>query len=380
MSVQVQGVCEPRLDSLRSLLEGNLAADEELGFSVAVDIDGRLVADLWGGHADAARSRRWDRDTVVNVWSSTKAVTSLAALVLVDRGWLDVDAPVARYWPEFAAAGKDGVLVRHVLGHTSGVSGWDQPFTLEDMCDLEGSTARLAEQKPWWEPGTASGYHANSYGHLVGELVRRTTGSSLTEFVRTEIAEPLGADFQIGLREADESRAAEIVPPPPHAFDFAALDPQSVVIKTFTSPLFPAETVNTAPWRQAEIGAVNGHGNARSLCRILSALALDGAVDGHQLLSPPTIELVFREQARGTDLVLGLPMRFGIGFGLPEPACLPYVPEGRVCFCAGYGGSLNVVDLDRRLTISYVMNKMNPGIIGSDRSAEYVSAVYDALG
>lgn len=379
MSVPVQGGSDARFDALRSLLTDNLAADRELGVSVAVDVDGELVADLWGGHADPARSRPWGRDTVVNVWSSTKTVTSLAALVLVDRGELDVDAPVARYWPEFAAHGKDGVLVRHVLGNTSGVSGWDQPFALEDLYDLERSTARLAGQAPWWEPGTASGYHANDYGHLVGELVRRTTGMSLREFVRTEIAEPLGADFQIGLRESDDARAAQIVPPPPLPFDFAALDPQSVIIKTFTSPLFPAETVNTVPWRRAEIGGVNGHGNARALCRILSALALDGVVDGHRLLSPATIELVFREQARGTDLVLGIPLRWGIGFGLPEPATLPYVPEGRVCFWGGYGGSLNVVDLDRRLTISYVMNKMNAGIIGSDRSAEYVTAVYDAL-
>lgn len=379
MSVPVEGVSEPRFDPLRALLSQNLASDKELGVSLAVNLNGEVVADLWGGFADPARSRPWAHDTVVNVWSSTKTVTSLAALVLVDRGWLDVDAPVGRYWPEFTANGKDGVLVRHVLGNTSGVSGWDQPFALEDLYDLERSTGRLAQQAPWWEPGTASGYHANSYGHLVGELVRRTTGSSLTEFVRTELAEPLGADFQIGLRETDDARAAQIVPPPPHPFDFAALDPASIMIKTFTSPLFPAETVNTTAWRRAEIGAVNGHGNARALCRILSALALGGSVDGRRLLSPATIELVFREQAHGTDLVLGIPLRWGIGFALPEPASLPYIPEGRVCFWGGYGGSLNVIDRDRRLTISYVMNKMNAGILGSDRSAEYVTAIYDAL-
>ena len=379
MSVSVNGVSHSRFDVLRSLLADNLAADEELGVSVAVDLDGEVVADLWGGHADPARLRPWAQDTVVNVWSSTKTVTSLAALMLVDRGLLDVDATVAQYWPEFAAAGKDGVLVRHLLGNTSGVSGWNPPFVLEDLYDLERSTRRLAEQAPWWEPGTASGYHANTYGHLVGELVRRTTGSSLTEFVRTEIAEPLGADFQIGLLEVDDARAAEIVPPPPHPFDFAAMDPESVIVKTFTSPVFPAETVNTLPWRRAEIGAVNGHGNARALCRILSVLALGGSVDGHRLLSPATIGLIFREQARGTDLVLGIPIRFGIGFGLSGSASLPYVPDGRVCFWGGYGGSFNVVDLDRRLTISYVMNKMNTGIIGSDRSAEYVTAVYDAI-
>lgn len=379
MSVPVEGSNDPRFDALRSLLADNLASDKELGVSVAVDVDGEQVVDLWGGFADTAGTRPWTADTVVNVWSSSKMVLGLAALVLVDRGQLDVDAPVAQYWPEFAANGKDGVLVRHVLGHTSGVSGWDQPFTLEDMYDLGRATQRLAEQAPWWEPGSASGYHANDLGHLVGELVRRVTGLSLSEFVRTELAEPLSADFQVGLRPEDDGRAAEIVPPPPHGMDFSALDPESVMIKTFTSPMFPAETVNSEAWRRAELGAVNGHSNARGMCRLLSPLALGGSGRGHRLLGPGTIDLIFREQARGADLVLGIPLRWGIGFGLPEPATLPYIPDGRVCFWGGYGGSMTVIDTDRRLTVSYVMNKMNAGIIGSERSAEYISAVYDAI-
>ncbi len=379
MSLPVEGFCEPRFEALRSLLAENLDTGKELGLSVAVNVDGQVVADLWGGFADVARTRPWAEDTVVNTWSSTKMVTNLAALVLADRGELDVHAPVARYWPEFAANGKEGVLVRHVLSHTSGVAGWDQPMTLADMYDLEGSTARLAEQAPWWAPGTASGYHANDQGHLVGELVRRITGSSLTEFVRTQIAEPLGADFQIGLRPEDDDRAAELVPPPPHNIDFAALDPESAAVKTLTSPIFPAEEANSIAWRRAELGAVNGHGNARALCRVLSPLALGGAADGHRLLDPATIELVFEEQAHGVDLVLGIPLRWGIGFGLPEPASLPYIPDGRVCFWGGYGGSMTVVDLDRRMTISYVMNQMSAGLIGSERSAEYVSAAYAAL-
>src|SRR5262249_22770625 len=162
---------------------------------------------------------------IVNVWSSTKTVTALAALTLVERGLLDVHAPVARYWPEFAQNGKDRIEVRHVMAHTSGVSGWDPPFTMEDLYDLEASTARLAAQARWWEPGTASGYHGTTFGHLIGELVRRTSGKSLTRFVAEELAGPLDADFQIGARETDGDRIAPIVPPPPLPFDLSAIDP-----------------------------------------------------------------------------------------------------------------------------------------------------------
>ena len=380
MSVQVQGENQPRYNKLRAALADNLASGEELGASVAVDVDGERVVDLWGGFADSARSNPWREDTVVNVWSASKPVINLAVLVLADRGLVDVDAPVARYWPEFAANGKEGVLVRHVMSHTSGVSGWDQPITLQDMYDVERATDLLAQQAPWWEPGTASGYHSNNQGHLIDGLVRRVTGGTpLADFVRTELAEPLGADFQIGLRAEDDDRAAEITPPPPHNIDFSALDPASVMLRTFANPYFPAEAVNTVEWRRARLGAVGGHGNARSLCQILSTVALGGTVNGHRLLSQETVDLVFKEQASGTDLVLGVPVRWGMGFGLPEPATVPYVPQGRVAFWFGYGGSCTVVDADRRMTVSYAMNKMGAGIIGSERSAQYVAAAYDAL-
>lgn len=173
---QLQGTCHEQFQAVRAALEANLRTGEELGASLVVDVDGEAVVDLWGGHRDTDRSTAWTRDTISNVWSSTKTVTSLAALMLLDRGELDVDAPVSKYWPEFAAAGKGDVEVRHLLAHTSGVSGWALPFTVEQMYDWDASTQRLAGQAPWWEPGTASGYHAGNYGHLVGELVRRVSG------------------------------------------------------------------------------------------------------------------------------------------------------------------------------------------------------------
>lgn len=373
----VHGTARPRFDAVRAALQQNLDSGEELGASLVVDIDGERVVDLWGGHRDRARTLAWDEHTVTNVWSVTKTVTSLAALLLVDSGDLDVHAPVARYWPEFAANGKQDVQVRHLLAHTSGVAGLDGPATVTDLYDTEEATARLARQAPWWRPGTASGYHIFSYGHLIGELVRRTTGRSLKEFVAEEIAGPLAADFRIGADERDRHRIAEVVPPPPLALD---LPPGSPAAKAMNGPAVDAAVANTPRWRAADIGAANGHGNARSVARILSVLARGGETDGPRLLGPRTVDTVFNVQADGTDLVNGLPLRWGVGYALPRSQAVPWIPDGRIAFWGGWGGSMIIMDLDRRMTISYVMNRMSAGILGSARSAAYVRAVYDAVG
>jgi CubicO group peptidase (beta-lactamase class C family) len=306
-------------------------------------------------------------------------VLALAAMMLHDRGLIDVYAPVATYWPEFAANGKEHVQVRHLLSHTSGVSGWDAPFAVEDLYDEPAASARLAAQAPWWEPGTASGYHALNQGHLVGEVIRRVTGRTFKEFVRDEIAGPLGADFQIGLARSDYGRVSNVVPPPPLPLDFEALGPDSIVVKTFTAPAADATAAWSDGWRAADIGAVNGHGNARSLARIQSVVANGGALDGVRLLSPETIELIFDQQSDGIDLVLGVPLRFGIGWSLSIPETVPYIPDGRLCFWGGWGGSLVIDDLDRRMVVSYMMNRMGPGLIGSPRAAAYVTAAYDSV-
>jgi CubicO group peptidase (beta-lactamase class C family) len=374
----VNGTCDPRFDGVRAALAANLGSGEELGASLVIDIDGQRAVDIWGGYRDAGRTAAWAQDTITNVWSSTKTVTSLAALMLADRGQLDVYAPVADYWPEFAAAGKQDVRVRHLLSHTSGVSGLDQPAAVEDLYDWEKSTSRMAAQAPWWEPGTASGYHALNFGHLVGEVVRRVSGKPLKQFVAEEIAGPLGADFQIGAVPADWGRIADVIPPPPLPFDLASLGTDSPTYKTMTGPGPDAAVANTAGWRGADIGAANGHGNARSVARIMSVLARGGEVDGVRLLGPDTIDLIFDEQASGVDVVLGVPLRWGIGYGLPQES-LPWIPMGKVCFWGGWGGSVIIMDLDRRMTISYMMSKMGPGIIGSERSAAYTQAIYDAV-
>ena len=380
MPSAVHGHADARFDKVADALAEEIASGAEVGAAIAVDIDGESVLDVWGGHADAAKTVAWERDTIVNVWSSTKTVTSLAALILADRGLLDLDAPVARYWPQFAANGKQDVKVRHVLSYTSGVAGWQEPMTIDDLYDWDRATSMLAAQAPWWEPGTASGYHALNYGFLVGELVRRTAGMSLKDFVRDEIAGPLDADFQIGAKRSDAGRIAELIPPPPFDIPFDALPEDNPMRKTLTNPAPEAATAHSAAWREADLGAVNGHGNARSLARMLSPVSLGGRANGVELLSAPTIERIFDAQSHGPDLVLAAPLKMGIGFGLATPQVLPFVPpEEKVCFWGGWGGSVVLINPDRRTTAAYVMNRMGQGTLGNERTARYAKLVYEAL-
>ena len=377
-SSQVEGTCDPKFEAMREILQRNLDSGADLGASVAVVVEGQPVVDLWGGWADTEQTQPWERDTITNVWSSTKTMMALSALVLVERGELDVYAPVARYWPEFAANGKENIEVRHLLSHTSGVSGWAQPVVVEDIYDWEKSTSMLAGQAPWWEPGTDSGYHALNQGHLVGEVIRRITGLKLGEFFAKEIAGPLGADFHIGLDPSEFHRVSNVVPPPPLPIDFEALDMDSVMVKTFTGPSPDASVSWTPEWRQADIGAANGHGNARSVARVQSVISNGGQVDGISLLSPDTIDLIFDEQANGVDLVLGVASRFGIGYGLPNEL-MPVPPDSRICFWGGWGGSLVVNDLDHRATVTYMMNRMEGGLVGDVRGFELVIAALSAV-
>jgi len=363
---EVQGSCDARFEKMREVLAANLESGADVGASAAVVLDGELIVDIWGGWVDEAHSAPWQHDTITNVWSSTKTQMALCALMLADRGQLDLDATVATYWPEFAANGKEGVLVKHLLSHTSGVSGWDQPITVEDIYDWETSTAKLAAQAPWWEPGTASGYHALNQGHLVGEVIRRITGKKLGEFFRDEVAVPLGIDFHIGLPESEFARVSNVIPPPPLPIDMSLLDPNMVVVKTFTGPAPGAEASWTKEWRQADIGAANGHGNARSIALAQSAISNGGVALGHRLLSDATIDRIFEVQAEGVDQVLMVPAKFGIGYGLATDA-MPFVPDRRVCVWGGWGGSLVINDLDNRMTITYVMNRMEGGLVGDER-------------
>ncbi|MGD9704467.1 MAG: serine hydrolase domain-containing protein [Acidimicrobiia bacterium] len=373
---EIHGTCDERFAPVRAAFERNFEKGLDVGASAAVTIDGEFVVDIWAGHTDEDRTQPWERDTIINVWSTTKTMTALCALVLADRGELDFHSPVARYWPEFAAAGKAGVQVRHLMSHSAGLSGWNQPVTEADIYDWEKSTSMLAAQEPWWEPGTASGYHAITQGHLVGEVVRRITGQTLGQFFAAEIAGPLGADFHIGLPAEHDHRTARVFPPPALPIDLLPTD--SIPFKTFTGPPLRAEASWEDAWRRAEIPAANGQGNARSVAAVQSLVACGGSLGGVTLLSPQGCDRIFEVQSVGTDLVLGVPVRYGMGYGIIGEE-MPLGPSTKACFWGGWGGSIVIVDLENRMCVTYVMNRMGEGTLGDERGAGIVVGAYEAI-
>ena len=376
---EIHGTFDPKFEQVRDAFATNFSEGPEVGASVSVTVEGETVVDLWGGYADEAKTKPWERDTIVNVYSTTKTMTALCALTLADRGAIDLHAPVAKYWPEFAQNGKEAIEVRHLLGHTAGLSGWQEKITVEDLYDWEKATSLLAAQAPWWEPGTASGYHSISQGYLVGEVVRRASGKSLGTFFRDEIAGPLHADFHIGLDPKDDARVGELIPPAANPMADAMPDENSVAAKTFINPVLTALEPRTAPWRRAEIPAAGGIGNARSVARAQSVLANGGEFDGVRILSAKGCDAVFEEQSNGTDLVLGTPIRFGMGYGLNH-ADVPLGPNPRTCFWGGWGGSVVINDFDARVCIAYVPNFMESSTMGDIRSVRITNAVFASLG
>ncbi|OHF01589.1 beta-lactamase [Colletotrichum orchidophilum] len=382
---QAHGTCDPKFQQVRKQLQDNIDSGAEVGAAIAVNIDGQDVVDLWGGFTDKERTRPWADDTIVTIFSSTKTVLSLAVLILIDRKVLSINDKVSKHWPEFAANGKGDIEIRHILSHTSGVSGWDAdgPLSFDDISNLDEAAAKLATQAPWWEPGTASGYHSYTFGHLLAAIVRRATGSTLRDFVVDEIVKPLDADFHFGVSEEELFRTTNIIPAPmPTLSPGMGPQPGSITFKTMNPPPFPSDFGNGPAWRRGDILAGSGHANARALMRILSTLSLGGIVDGKRLLSQETINLIFEQQSNGIDLVIGAPIRFGVGFGITGEGgttVSDFLPNGRVCFWGGLGGSFVVMDLDRKLTITYVMNKMSMTGLGNTAVRSYIKAIYKAL-
>ncbi len=377
--VEVHGFVKPGFEPVRDAFVSNFEKGLESGASAAVTKDGEFVVDIWAGEADPT-GRAWEEDTIVNVYSTTKTMAAISVLVLADRGLVNLSAPVAKYWPEFAANGKEGVTVSHVMSHSAGLSGFEPPLeSVEFLYDWDAVCARLAAQAPWWEPGTASGYHAVTQGYLQGEIVRRITGKSIGTFFREEIAEPLGADFHIGLDAKHDARVGELVPPKFGLGGGASpAAPGSIAARTFGGAPMTAKEPRTREWRGAEIPAAGGTGNARSVSRVHSALACGGSVDGVRLMSEAGVERARQEQIRGTDLVMGAPLVFGNGFGLND-ASFPISPNPRAFFWGGWGGSLAIIDLDARATISYVMNRMESDLMGDQRGGGIAAAAYAAL-
>ena len=364
---EIHGVCRPEFEPVRDAFAANFDQGNELGASVGVTLHGEPVVDMWAGDA-TSDGKPWDRDTITNVWSTTKTMAAICMLLLADRGEIDFEAPVADYWPEFKANGKENVTVGMVMGHTAGLPGWNPAIAAEDIYDWDLAVANLAAEATWWEPGTRSGYHAITQGFLEGEIVRRVTGRTIGTYFREEIAGPLGADFHIGLPESEEPRVAQLIGPTGSIDQLMGIDLDSIAVRALLScPLTGAEP-NDRQWRAAEIPAAGGTSNARAVARIHSMIANGGEVDGIRLLSPEGIERIFVERASGVDLVLGMDFRMGTGFGLMNDS-VPLSPNPRACFWGGWGGSIAVIDCDTGLSVAYVMNRMADGLVGDLRGA-----------
>ncbi len=389
--IPIHGECDARFSRVRGVFEQNFESGGELGAAVAVTLNGEPVIDLWGGYVDKERTREWERDTIVNVYSTTKGMTAICAHQLVDRGLLDLDAPVARYWPEFAAAGKETLPVRWLLSHQAGLPAVEKPLPERARFDWDVMTSALAEQKPWWEPGTRHGYHALTFGYLVGEVVRRVGGRSLGTWFREHVAEPLELDFHIGFGPELDARVSDIhsaargdpsAAPEGPLRDMMEqmLDPTTMTGAAFNNPPLPEGTANTREWRAAEIPAANGHGTARALARVYGALSLGGELDGVRVLETESIERALQEHAFGPDAVLGqMPMRFGLGFMLRQDF-MPMGPNPRAFGHPGAGGSIGMGDLDAKVGFGYTMNRMQQGLIGSAGGFAMIAAFYEQLG
>jgi CubicO group peptidase (beta-lactamase class C family) len=387
---EVHGRCEPGFESLRRALADVMATGAEVGAALAVYVGKQPVVDLWAGYQDSARTRPWDEHTIVNLYSVGKAVTAVCALRLAEGGALDLDAPVSRYWPEFAQSGKQHLPVRYLFSHQAGLPAVFRPLPPGSALQWEAMTDALAAQEPWWEPGTAHGYHVNTFGFLIGEVVRRITGKSLGAYLRDEIADPAGIDFLIGFGPGLDARCADVIPPRPgpdteetsrmFRGDLASLAGfQRMRLGAYRNPpeLSGLGVINSREWRAAEVPSTNGHGSARAVARLYAALAGDGRLDGVHILSPATIEMAIAEQVYGEDAVLQRPTRFGLGFQLTM-AERRLGPGPRAFGHFGAGGSLGFADPDAHVSFAYAMNQGRGGW-QHKHVRHLIDLVYEAL-
>jgi CubicO group peptidase (beta-lactamase class C family) len=381
--VPIEGQCDPRFAPVRDAFAGNFARHGERGAAVCLSVDGRVVVDLCGGWADADTGRPWAPDTLVNMFSVGKAMTALCTVLLVSDGVLDGDAPVARYWPAFAAAGKEAVTVRQVLSHQAGLPAIGHRLEPGAMLDWSVMCQALAAEAPWWEPGSAHGYHVNTFGYLVGEVIRRVSGQRFGPFFRDRVARPLGADVHFGLGPADDGRVAPFLghdsPSPEREPEDLSRD-QLMEYNAYANPsgLSGMGVVNSRAWRAAEIPSTNGHASARGVARVFGALAGGGSLDGVRLTDPDALRAATTEQVRGEDLILHRASRFGLGFQLTQPE-RPIGPNPGAFGHFGAGGSLGFCDPTAGVAFGYVMNTMGPRW-QNPRNRALIDAVYASLG
>ena len=401
----INGYCDERFVEAKKIFEESINSGFELGCAITLEVEGEVVLDLWGGHSDLDKTEEWKEDTIVNVFSTTKGMAAMCLLQLVEKGLIDLDSPVSQYWPEFAAGGKEAIPVRYLLCHKSGLCGVREPLDQGSFSDWELICSELAKQEPFWEPGTAHGYHAITYGHLVGEVVRRVSGKSIGQYFNDEIAVPLNLDFWIGLPEDKFNRVTDINPDKPGLLQKILMPilsklPRSLapgplkMLLDFTDPTTPAGAAfnnpkmsmqtgemeaNTAKWRKAEIPAANGHGTARSIAKLYGALAIGGSRDGVHVLSPETIEMARQTESDGKDLVLGqIHTRFGLGFMLGTED-VSMGPNKNSMGHGGAGGSLGFADIDNKISLGFTMNQMHPGITAWKTATDVAESVYKTL-
>jgi len=389
--VGIAGECDARFDGVRREFERNFTEREEAGASLAITVGGKTVVDLWGGAADPAAGKPWERDTLVHVYSNTKGATALCAHILIDRGELDLDAPVSRYWPEFAAAGKEAVTVRVLMAHQAGLAAIRQPLPPGAMYDWELMTSALAAEEPFWQPGTRNGYHGLTYGFLVGELVRRVSGRPLGEFFKAEVAGPLQLDFHLGLPEAEEGRVAPAIPAAPDPATFgeferlAFTDPTSLPALMFLNNggyLMPGEA-DSRPAHAAVMGAVGGITNGRGLAGMYAPLANGGS----PLVSADGVARMGAvASATGVDAVLFAPTRFALGFVKSIDNRGTALHNGSLILSeaafghSGFGGSIGFADPVAKMSFGYAMTRHGGGIGLNERGQSLIDAAYRSLG
>jgi CubicO group peptidase (beta-lactamase class C family) len=396
--MSTHGLCRPAFRAVGEEFERNFRERGEVGASVCVIHEGETVVDLWGGVVERTSGRPWERNTTGLVWSCTKGAVALCVHVLCARGRLDVNAPVASYWPEFAQAGKEAVTVRELLSHQAGLPALREPLKPGGLFDWDYVVERLAAEAPFWPPGTRQGYHALTFGYLAGELVRRVSGRPLDRFFREEVAGPLGLDFHLGLPEADEARVAPTIRPElpakgepvarwlgPAYGDLHSL--QALVLKN-NGGYYAGRAYESRAAHAAVLPSQGGIGNARALARLYAPLALGGVFEGVRLLDADTAAAAgLVQSASAVDAVLLLGMRFGLGFvkacdnrhgpaGARDSLLLSEDAFGH----PGMGGSLGFADPRARLAFGYTMNRQGQGVLLNERGQALVDAVYRALG
>jgi CubicO group peptidase (beta-lactamase class C family) len=381
----VSGTFDPAFQPVIDAFLENYRAEDELGSAVAVCVGGKPMVDLWGGWQDIERTRPWARDTIVCMMSVAKGITAVAFNMLLDRGLVELDAPVARYWPEFAQNGKEGVLIRHLLDHTAGI-----PVLTTDqlwpgaMYDREAIVHALEKQAPLWPPGTVAAYHVHHQGYLLGEVMRRVTGKTVGPFLRSEVTGPLGADYQIGgMSPADQARCATVYPNM-GARLFAAKDseaPETLRALAFRQnpdePWF--DTLNSEPFRTREIASGNGHGNARAVARIYAPLSVGGELDGLRLMSKAGVERMITEQHNQIEKLQDRPYHQALGVLLNTPEAVYMGPNPRAFGHHGIGGSIGFADPDAHVAFSYSINKMHAVGDNGPRARRLIDALYGCL-